>query len=424
MELNEQSTKVLDLLKDNKSVFITGRAGTGKSTLISYYRQNINPQAVFLASTGVSALNIAGETIHRFFGFSPRTTLTSIIKRHREPLRADKYKMLKTIVIDEVSMVRADLLDMVDQFLRIYGPAVGSPFGGVQMIFVGDLYQLPPVVTKDDQQPFNAQYDSPYFFSSNVIQNSDFKLHRIELKQVYRQEDGDFLNILNSVRTGNIPPDQLKTLNKRCLPYKPLVNGEDPPIILTTLRKTADKINTEKLNSIDKQAHQYIAEIGGTVPKSMYPVDELIVLKQGSRVMTTHNCPLNTYANGSIGTVVSLTDDNLDILFDEGTLVKLSRSIWEIKSYESNGISIQAKSIGMYSQFPIRLAYAITIHKSQGMTYDAATLDFGNGAFCHGQTYVALSRVKSLTGIYLNGPLTDKDIFCDERVKEYMNEFN
>jgi ATP-dependent DNA helicase PIF1 len=422
--LSDDFKYVLDVLeKTGRSVFLTGKAGTGKSTLLNLFRQTTHKKIAVLAPTGVAALNVRGQTIHSFFGFPPRiiTPQEASHKVSRKDLQR-LYKNLEMIVIDEVSMVRADVMDGIDRFLRVNRENY-LPFGGVQMVFVGDLFQLPPVLTNDPVQRdyFRDYYESPYFFSAKVFSDDNWGLEQIELRKVYRQESRHFLRLLEAIRVNNLDFDDLDDLNER---YLPGFTASEGYITLCARNATADKINQTALERLNAPVFRFDAVVEGTFEPNLFPTELILGLKKGAQVMFIKNDPDREFVNGTIGTVSSIGDHHLsvNILDEYGATKKVDvmPANWEILRYRSNVAGeIEAEILGSFTQYPLKLAWGITIHKSQGKTFDRVLLDLGTGAFEHGQLYVALSRCRTLEGIVLRQRIRPQDIITDERVVDY-----
>jgi ATP-dependent exoDNAse (exonuclease V) alpha subunit len=425
IEFNEQFQRALELIeKTSRHIFITGKAGTGKSTLLDYFRNHTKKKIVVLAPTGVSALNVKGQTIHSFFGFKPNVTLNSIKKMKGN--QRDIYKELDAIVIDEASMIRADLLDCIDKFLRL-NVKKKKPFGGVQMIFIGDLYQLPPVVTGKEKEFFNTHYKSPYFFDSFVMKEIDMEF--IELEKIYRQKDEDFIAILNAIRNNSITDKELGTLNQR---YDPefIPDPNDFYIWLTSINKAADKINRDHLSRISSPLITYHGAIRGDFNEDSLPTQIILQLKKGAQVMLLNNDSLFKWVNGSIGQIVDIIkqkgeEDIIIVKLITGELVDVLPYRWELFNYyfDKDKNSIESEIVGSFTQYPIKLAWAVTIHKSQGKTFDKVVIDIARGTFASGQVYVALSRCTRLDGIVLKKPLEKKHIFMDWRVVKFLTQF-
>ncbi len=428
IEINEQFERALELMKKGgKSLFITGKAGTGKSTLLDYFCKNSKKKPVVLAPTGVAALNVKGQTIHSFFNFYIDVTPDKIRKKKTRPKDEKLYKKLKTIIIDEVSMVRADLLDCVDTFLRMYGPSKSKPFGGVQMIFVGDLYQLPPVVTAQEKEIFTTHYKTPYFFSAHAM--ADLPLEIIELEKVYRQKDMKFVNLLNRIRNNSVEDSDIELLNSRYMEGKTPDNDEFY-ISLTTTNKNADAINDAHLRALKGRMHHSDARITGDFGKEYYPTATDLQFKVGAQVMLLNNDQQRRWVNGSIGVIEAVREDEegeeyLNIrLHDSDKLVSVYRHMWEVYRFSFDGAAIVSEPAGTFSQYPFRLAWAVTIHKSQGKTFDKVVIDIGSrGTFVAGQMYVGLSRCTSFEGIVLKTPVKKHHIRTDYRIFDFLTGY-
>ncbi|MDD5587284.1 MAG: AAA family ATPase [Alphaproteobacteria bacterium] len=423
-ELNERFREALHFMeKTENSLFVTGKAGTGKSTLLSYFCHTTNKELVVLAPTGVAALNVGGQTIHSFFNFYVDVTPEKIRRKKTKPKNAKLYKKLKTILIDEVSMVRADLLDCVDAFLRLHGPDAAKPFGGVQMIFVGDLYQLPPVVTSQERVLFATHYKTPYFFSAHALAGAGLDI--VELDKVYRQKDQDFIDLLNKIRNNSVDGNDIARLNSR------LSQKETPPnggfhITLTATNATADAINAMHLAALKESLRCSVARVEGNFGKEYFPTAVDLNYKIGAQIMLLNNDSDRRWVNGSIGAIAGAHEDEegqeyLTVrLQGEKRDVEVYPHTWEVFRFALDGESIVSESAGTFTQYPFRLAWAITIHKSQGKTFARVVIDIGRGAFAAGQTYVALSRCTSFAGVTLRTPIRPQDIRTDTRIIEFL----
>lgn len=422
--LSDDFKYALDLLeKTSTNLFLTGKAGTGKSTLLNLFKSTSRKKMAVLAPTGVAALNVQGQTIHSFFGFPPRIITPQ--EAGRKTSRKDLlrlYKNLQVLVIDEISMVRADILDGIDVFLR-HNRENHLPFGGVQMIFVGDLFQLPPVITNDpvERAYFQDYYDSPYFFSAKVFQEDQWPIEHLELRKVYRQDSRHFLRLLEAVRLNTIDFDDLEDLNER---HNPAFADTEGYITLCARNATADRINRDALQRLDTPKFSFPAEVKGIFDPSLYPTDPEMVLRKGAQVMFIKNDPDRDFVNGTIGVVTQIAADQIAVKINEpngrGKTIDVTKSEWEILKYKADmGGNIEAEPIGSFRQYPLKLAWAITIHKSQGKTFDKVLIDLGGGAFEHGQLYVALSRCRTLEGLVLRQPIRPNDVITDERVVSY-----
>ena len=425
IELAEKYVRYTDT-----SVFLTGKAGTGKTTFLRNIVETCNKRRVVVAPTGVAAINAGGVTIHSFFQLPPSAYLPSVkgfyseysLSQNAHNLRKNKIKLLQSLdllIIDEISMVRADLLDAIDDRLRQYRHN-NKPFGGVQLLMVGDLYQLPPVVKEDEWQYMKQVYASPFFFESKAFKQ--LKYISIELTHVYRQSESEFVEILNSIRNSQPNDNVLERLNSR---YKPDFEPDNSEgyIRLTTHNAQAAQINDSKLQQLEGKSFTFDAEIGGTFPDYMYPTDETLTLKKGAQVMFVRNDPdiEKKYFNGKIVTISDIGDNYIQVT-DGDTTFEVLPLVWENTKYllnEENN-EIEAVVEGTFKQMPLRLAWAITIHKSQGLTFDHAIIDAGR-AFAFGQTYVALSRCRTLEGLVLKTPITPANLFTDKDVNTFTS---
>lgn len=417
IEINKEFEQALALIENtNESVFITGRAGCGKSTLLRYLKENTKKNAVVLAPTGVAAINVIGQTIHSFFKFPPKFIDKRIIRKMRN---REMFKNIELIIIDEVSMVRADLMDGIDHALRI-NRGFDLPFGGAQVVMFGDLFQLPPVIRGDEMKNFfNEHYGSPYFFNASVF--LELKLQYIELHKIYRQSDRGFINLLDKVRNKDIKQSDLDQLNKRFI--RPPESLEHI-ITLTTTNKIAAQVNEYCLNKINSGEYDFQAEISEKFDPSFFPTEYNLKLKKGAQIMMVMNDPQKRWVNGTIAQVENLSDNFIEVRI-ENKVYEIKRSTWHKIEYEydKENKQIVEDITGTFMQYPIRLAWAITIHKSQGKTFENVIIDLGYGAFAHGQVYVALSRCVSLDGIVLKRPIRAEDIIFDQKVYEFRKKF-
>jgi len=422
IKINPEFRKALDLMEDSRRhVFITGRAGTGKSTLLNYFKEHTEKKAVILAPTGVAAINVGGQTIHSFFRFKPDVTLSAIRKKYKNE-KKNLYKKLEIIVIDEISMVRADLLDCVDRFLRLNGPDEKLPFGGVQLIFIGDLYQLPPVVTGQEREIFREHYATPYFFSARVFEELDMEF--IELEKIYRQKDDEFIRLLNVIRNRTVTDDDLALFNQRFDPQ-----FEAPPddfyIYLTSTNEQANRINDERLAKLPGRTHSVRGLIEGDFGSEYLPTSIELKLKKGAQIMLLNNDSAGRWVNGTVGRMVGIKkdDEEQNIILarlDNGKKVEITPHTWEIFRFFLKDGELSSEIVGSFTQYPVRLAFAVTIHKSQGKTFEKAIIDVGRGTFAHGQMYVALSRCTTLEGIVLMKPIRKSHILMDWQVVKFL----
>ncbi|MCX7793091.1 MAG: DEAD/DEAH box helicase [Thermodesulfovibrionales bacterium] len=423
-ELSESFVRALDIMEgSDKHVFITGKAGTGKSTLLDYFRKKTKKNIAVLAPTGVAAVNIKGQTIHSFFNFRPDINPHSV--KNIKPRNKELYEKLDAILIDEISMVRADLLDSINEFLKLHGKKKSETFGGIKMIFIGDLYQLPPVVSSKERNLFTELYRSPYFFDAKVFE--DLEIEFIELEKVYRQKDERFLAILNAIRNNTITDQELEELNKRYIPD--FIPDSRFYIYLTTTNSLADSINRQRLTEIKGREYSYEGLVVGDLKETDLPAPTVLNVKIGCQVMLLNNDSFGRWINGSIGTVVDIekhsgASDTIWVKLENKDVVDITPYTWEMYefSFDRNSKTIVSNIIGTFSQYPLRLAWAITIHKSQGLTFDRVIIDIGRGTFSHGQLYVALSRCRSLDGLILKRPVTRKDVLTDRRVGDFISK--
>ena len=404
---------------DEGHLFVTGRAGTGKSTLLRALRDHIVDEAVVLAPTGLAAVNVGGQTIHSFFGFPPRLIRPDDIRRSRN---GRVMRKLKLIIIDEVSMVRADLMWAIDQSLRVNRGRPREAFGGVRLLLFGDLHQLPPVVQGDVAEHLESEFGGPFFFQVPSL-NEGAGVALLELEQVYRQSEEDFLHVLNRIRDGDAMEADLEVLNERTHPIRTLGEG-DPYVILTPTNAAAQRINMAYLDALPTTERTYEAGITGEYSDSAHPTDASLLLKEGAKVILLRNDPDRRWVNGTIARIARLEEKRVWIELD-GKTYEIEPVSWEARRYAFDQASekIVENITGTFRQFPLRLAWALTIHKSQGLTLDKVYIDLGRGTFAHGQAYVALSRCRTLDGLALARPLRPSDILFDRSAMGYRDKF-
>ncbi len=412
----------LDFIQDDDGhLFVTGRAGTGKSTLLRAIRDMLPQEMVILAPTGLAAVNIGGQTIHSFFGLPPRLIRPEDIKRSRN---GRVMRRLEFIIIDEVSMVRSDLMWAIDQSLRLNRGRAREPFGGCRLILFGDLHQLPPVVQEAEvAEHLESTYGGPFFFSvSSLNEGSGTAL--IELNQVFRQSDEDLISVLNRIRDGDVDEADLECLNQRVSPIRTLSEGE-PYVILTPTNAAAQRINFAYLDALSTEPRAYEANLTGEFNQSAQPTDTKLILKTGAKVIMLRNDSDRRWVNGSIARVSRLTEDRVWIEIS-GREHEIEPVAWEQRRYafDKTAEKVVETVSGTFTQFPLRLAWALTIHKSQGLTLERAYIDLGRGTFAHGQAYVALSRCVSLEGLALARPLRPHDILFDRSALQYRDLFH
>ena len=415
VQLSKEQQAVYDRIEHTREhVFITGRAGTGKSTLLNHLSWHTSKTIVVCAPTGVAALGVGGQTIHSLFRLP-----TGIIADHEIKQSAELKRMLNsidTLVIDEVSMVNADLMDAIDRSLRLARSRPHDPFGGVQIIMFGDPYQLPPVPPRDPDERayFDDMYRSLWFFDALAWQSVDLEI--IELTEIHRQSDDRFKYLLNGVRHGYVTAEMAAELNGMGARPQP----SDNIITLAATNAVVNRINSAKLAAITGSALKAVADVNGEFTSTMFPADETLELKVGAQVMFLRNDPDGRWVNGTLGVVTHI--ENTVWVDVDGEEHEVHPALWERYKYryDTETKTLTKDVVAEFEQFPLRLAWAITIHKSQGQTYERAVIDLGPRAFSAGQTYVALSRIRSLDGLYLSRPLTPRDIIVDNDVARFM----
>lgn len=427
--------ELVELLEHtNRSVFLTGKAGTGKTTFLNNFVKKTRKKHIIVAPTGIAAINAGGVTIHSLFAIPSRTFVPTTepvdpnlamninelfphFKYRKEKL--DLFREIELIVVDEVSMLRADLLDMMDHSLRRVRRSQ-LPFGGVQLLLIGDLYQLPPVVRDDSERILSKFYETPFFFSAKALQN--VRLITVELTTVYRQQDEEFLEILDAVRHADFHELDFEKLNSR---YKPDFEPETETYIhLCSHNRMADHINQKKLSELETESLFYKASVIGEFKETQYPIDETLELKVGAQIMFIRNdsSPEKNFYNGKLAEISYLDEETIKVILDESKKeITVTTEVWEQKRYTlDENKNIKTEVLGSFEQFPVRLAWAVTIHKSQGLTFDRVIIDAGR-SFASGQVYVALSRCRTLNGIVLKSEISKNAIFKDHRIENFQD---
>lgn len=417
IKLSDEQARVYNLLETtNDNYYITGKAGTGKSLLLQYFVENSGKRVVVTAPTGVAALNVGGQTIHSFFKmpFDIDFDEIKVDYKLREILRN-----IDTVIIDEVSMVRVDLMEAINRKLQI-ARKNDEPFGGVQMVMFGDLYQLPPVVTDGElDRYFKHNFGGYYFFNAPAIQKTDLNIY--ELSTIFRQKDAEFKEVLNAIRHGKFKSSQLDTLNGRTSLEKP----DSGFITLAGHNSTVSAINHKRLTQLPGEEKIYEAEIWGNITESSFPTEKKLKLKVGAQVMMLKNDTNKPrrWVNGTLGVITNLNNEVVKVNID-GVEHTVTPAAWDKIQYDYNPDEreLTKKVVSSFKQLPLRLAWAITIHKSQGQTYQSVAIDLSDGAFAHGQTYVALSRCVSLEGLYLDSPIRREDVIVDPDIVNFMKK--
>ncbi len=416
---DEQREVFRAVIDEGRSIFVTGRAGTGKSTLLTALVAALPGGTAVCAPTGVAALNVGGQTIHSLFRLRPGIQDHSKLARYLSQDTRDTLRGIDTLIIDEVSMVNADVMDAIDKCMRIAKRRARTPFGGAQVVMFGDPYQLAPVGprTPEERAYYAEKYKSLWFFDADVWEAYDLEV--VELTHIHRQRDGGFKQLLNAIRDGSVPGHWMVSLNDRYCREAP-EDGE-PVITLAATNQAVDAKNTRKLAGLPGSIRTYRAEVDGEFTPSMFPAEAEMRLKTDAQVMFLRNDPDGRWVNGTIGTVSRLGLTSVHVIVGDQEF-EVEPVVWEryVYTFDHALGSVDAEQVGEFVQLPLRLAWAVTIHKSQGQTYDRAIIDLGSRAFSAGQVYVALSRLTSLDGLYLTRPIRPSDIIVDERVREFM----
>ncbi len=419
----------------NQSVFLTGKAGTGKSTFLKYLTATTRKKYVILAPTGIAAVNAGGQTIHSFFKlpFAPLTVDDPEIRSGRRLRQRFKYnkemvdllQAVDLIIIDEVSMVRADTIDLIDRILRVYCSDMRRPFAGKQLLLVGDIFQLEPVIKSDMRDALSFSYPSgSYFFNARAF--SALELVPIELSKVFRQSNTEFIAMLDRIRTGNPSGQDIALLNAKVNPNADGTKGESFTMTIATRRDIVDAINERHMAAIERPERRFTGQLHGDFPQNSLPTDLELVLKEGAQVVFVKNDMEHRWVNGTIGRIDEFLDDGIRVELADGVKHVVDVEAWTNMKYTYNEEKkeIEEEELGSFMQYPLKPAWAITIHKSQGLTFDSVIIDIGQGAFSSGQSYVALSRCRSLEGITLRSTINARDIFVNPRIVEFSRRFN
>lgn len=426
-----EAAGVLDLIENGRqNLFVTGEAGTGKSTLLEHIIDSFGRNMVVLAPTGIAAIHVKGSTIHSFFRLKPGFELDEARNMKITKTMTDRYKTLDTLLIDEVSMVRADLFDAMDVFLRrVRGSR--QDFGGVRMILFGDLFQLPPVVTREEDARFTLEYGSPWFFSAKVFDAPDlfsrgFLLRKIVLKKVYRQNDARFVQMLNAVRNMQLDSTELGYLDAFVLRGQDREALEDDRRVhLVTTNEQAARVNYSRLTALEGKMMQAHSRQRGEVGKAL-PNTEVLQMKKGARIIFLNNDQEGRWVNGSLGEIRDFHsyedggETEVEVELDNGKTVFVEPHTWPISRYRFRAGKFVREETGSFTQYPFKLAWAITIHKSQGLTFERVYLDLGRGSFAHGQAYVALSRCTGPEALLMSRNIRSADIILDQRIRSFL----
>ena len=435
---NKEFQDALALVQHTRnSLFLTGKAGTGKSTFLRYICAHTKKKYVVLAPTGIAAINAGGATLHSFFRLPFRPVLPDDpdFSLHENRIyrtlrytaeHRDLIRHLELIIIDEISMVRADLIDLIDRILRVYSRRLREPFGGKQVLLVGDVFQLEPVVKSDEREILQRFYPSPFFFHARVFR--EFPLVSIELKKVYRQKDPVFVRLLDSIRAGQAGNAELQLLNlRRKAAEETEKDDEEMRVTLATKRGTVDYINENRLRRLPGESTSFRGVIRGDFPESSLPTSMELVLKPGAQVIFVKNDAEKQFVNGTVGIVTELGEDGfITVHTEDGRECSVKQAVWRNIRYRYNEKErrIDEEELGSFEQYPLKLAWAITVHKSQGLTFQNVNIDLSGGVFAGGQTYVALSRCTSLEGLTLSAPVSRSDVFVNQEVVRFSTRFN
>lgn len=433
---NHELQNALQLVQfTHRSLFLTGKAGTGKSTFLHYIAQTTKKKYVILAPTGIAAINVGGATLHSFFKLPFHPLLPNDRRYNTRQLRntlkynSEKIKLireLELIIIDEISMVRADIIDFIDKILRVYSHNMRIPFGGKQLLLVGDVYQLDPVLKEEDWQLLQPYYASKFFFDAHVFRT--FQLVCIELQKVYRQRDDKFISILDHIRTSTVTSTDLSLLNQQVGQPQPM-DAHQLSITLSTRRDTVDYINSLHLSKLPGDATILHGSIEGEYPENNLPTPIELEVKTGAQILFIKNDREKRWVNGTLGTIIGIGDEEdgkIYVRTEQGEDVDVEQEVWNNVRYTYNQKEqkVEEEILGSFQQFPLRLAWAITIHKSQGLTFNQVKIDLSGGVFAGGQTYVALSRCRSLKGIALQEPVKREDIYVNQEIVRFSKNYN
>lgn len=433
---NQELQNALQLVQfTHRSLFLTGKAGTGKSTFLHYIAQTTKKKYVILAPTGIAAINVGGATLHSFFKLPFHPLLPNDRRYNTQQLRntlkynSEKIKLireLELIIIDEISMVRADIIDFIDKILRVYSHNMRIPFGGKQLLLVGDVYQLEPVLKEEDWQLLQPFYPSKFFFDAHVFRT--FQLVCIELQKVYRQRDDKFICILDHIRTSTVTNTDLSLLNQQVGQPQPM-DAHQLSITLSTRRDTVDYINSLHLSKLPGDATILHGSIEGEYPENNLPTPIELEVKTGAQILFIKNDREKRWVNGTLGTIIGIGDEEdgkIYVRTEQGEDVDVEQEVWNNVRYTYNQKEqkVEEEILGSFQQFPLRLAWAITIHKSQGLTFNQVKIDLSGGVFAGGQTYVALSRCRSLKGIALQEPVKREDIYVNQEIVRFSKNYN